>query len=281
MSLALFLLLAAGSRLAGQPVPAPAPAQAEATPGLMVAPVRLVFTNRQHSAMVSLTNTGNTPGTYHVSLQRVDMDDNGTITILPLERAPGQVAFQDMIRFAPKEVTLEPRETQAVRIDVRRPADLPVGEYRLELVFQEDPPSASAPDPVTGAETDKRLTVGLIASFGVAMPGIFRNGKTSAQTNVTGLALDASRKHLLFRLERTGNQSVFGDIQAILRPRSGKPQVLAESKGLAVYTPNAFRNFSLPLDPLPPQGGGTIQVTYSVPPEEGGGLLAEGSLDLR
>jgi len=274
ISLALFLLLAGWTRLAGQGAGAPAPKA-----GLQVAPTRVVFDNRRRTTTVSITNTGGAQGHYRLSLMRLEMDDNGGCTEQPLERGSAHAELQDMLLFAPREVTLNPLESQTVRIQVRKPAELPPGEYRLHLLFQEEPPS----DPEPAAEPGPAppgATVSLTAQVGLSIPVIFRNGDTSAKAAVTGTALDAERKRLSFRLERTGNQSVYGDLQAIYQPRSGKPRVLAQIRGVAVYTPNAFRNVNLALDPAP-QGAGRIQVTYCAPREDGGALLAEGSLELR
>jgi len=264
----------AASSLAAQ-TPPPAPSRGGAA--VLVAPTRVVFDARRRTAEVNLTNAGGTPGSFRISLTQMVMDADGGCRERPLDDPPGPVALKDLIRFSPRVVTLAPQESQAVRIQLRKPADLPTGEYRLYMVFREEPPAT--PEPAPSAEPAKGLSIRLISLFGVAIPVIIRQGETSAQASVDGLALAHDRKTLTFRLARTGNQSVHGDLKAAFTPRNGKPQVLAEANGLSVFTPNPFRNMTMILDP-PCKGGGRIHVTYSSPEDQGGALLAEGSLDV-
>ena len=288
----LFLLLAGAMPALGQVPPVPAPGQPPAVPGatpfhagagggVLVAPTRLVFDNRKRSAAVDLTNAGNVPSSYRISLVRMEMNENGGVAEVPAERVAGQPAVEDMIRFAPKLVTLNPQESQAVRIQLRKPADLPSGEYRVYMVFREMPPPAPEPVAGSGANEGKGISITLTSLFGVAIPVIIRNGETSAKVTVTGMALDPERKHLQFRLERTGNQSVYGDLKATFEPRSGKLQVISEANGLSVFTPNPFRNITMALE-APYQGarlgGGRIHLTFSAPGDQGGALMAESTL---
>lgn len=276
-SLALALLLAVPGR--AQVPAAPGAARPQAGPGVLVTPTRIVFDDRKRTGEVALTNAGGGTGTYRVTLVRMDMNEDGGCRELPLERVEGRPAVQDMIRFSPREITLGPQESQVVRIQIRKPADLAPGEYRLHMVFREEPPPP--PEPAGATEQAKGITIRLTSLFGVAIPVIIRHGETSAKTRVADLALDADRRNLRLRLERTGNQSVHGDLKAAFTSARGKaPLVLAEANGLSVFTPNAFRNVVLPLEPSALPGPGRIQVTFSAPADQGGALLAEGSLEV-
>lgn len=83
-------------------------------------------------------------------------------------------------------------------------------------------------------------------------------------------------------MERSGNQSVYGDLTVSLTPVSGAEQVIARANGVAVYSPNALRRASLALQL--PNGqrltNGTLRVTYREQAEDGGKLLAEAALQL-
>ena len=274
----LTLLLLARTPAWAQAPPGPTPPGNGSGGGVLVTPTRLVFDDRKRTGEVSLSNAGNGLGVYRISLVRMDMNEDGGCTELPLERLPGQIAIQDMIRFSPKVVTLNPQESQSVRIQVRKPADLPAGEYRLHMVFREEPPPAPEPVAAGTGEPPKGITIRLTSLFGVAIPVIIRHGETAAKATLTGLTLDADRKVLRFRLERTGNQSVHGDIKVALQPPAGKPVRLAEANGLSVFTPNAFRNLAMPLEG--PVGRGRLRVTFTAPEDQGGALLAEASLEV-
>jgi P pilus assembly chaperone PapD len=256
---------------AAQAPSAPATTPASGGPGdLLVAPTRVVFEGRKRSTEVNLSNIGQVRATYRVSLVRMEMDENGTFKELPFD--PGTENLKSLFRFSPREVTLEPQESQTVRIQVRKPAELAAGEYRLHMVFRAVPPTQEASPRDTAAP--KGISIKLTPIYGIAIPLIIRHGETSAKVSILEPVLDGATNTLRFRLDRSGNQSVYGDLQAVLLPSQGSPVKLAEAGGLAVYTPNASRRVTLPLArPLPP--GSRIRITYVLPPQDGGALLAE------
>lgn len=251
-------------------------------PGLMMTPTRVVFDARRRNAEVTLSNAGTETDTFRLSLVHMEMDEAGKITEQPLDQSPGQIHPQELIRFSPREVTLAPHESQLVRIQVRKPADLPPGEYRIHLLAQEvPPPRDTAAEPAPGQA--KGISINIIPVYGMALPLIVRHGETSAQVALGGLAIDPEAKTVTVRLQRSGNQSVYGDLKAAFQPASGPPTVIAEAKGISVYTPNASRTVTLsflPLKSAPALKGGRLQVVYSRPEDEGGAPLARGELAL-
>ena len=239
---------------------------------LLVAPTRVVFEGRKRSAELNLSNIGQGRATFRISLVRMEMDERGGIKELPFN--PGTENLRSLFRFSPRQVTLEPRESQTVRIQVRKPAELPEGEYRLHMTFRAVP--SDAPAPQKSAEAPKGIAIKLTPVYGIAIPLIVRHGKTSASVSITEPTFDAKGGLLRFRLNRSGNQSVYGDLKATLLPASGPPEVLAEASGLAVYTPNSDRTVALPIRSgrsIPP--GSRIRIAYTQPVLDGGHLFAE------
>ena len=239
----------------------------------MIAPTRVVFEGRKRTAEVSLSNSGTARATFRVSLIRMDMDENGGFSEKPLD--PGAENMQSLFRFSPREVTLDPQETQVIRIQVRKPAELPEGEYRLHMVFRGVPP-AEEPAPLK-AEAPKELSINLRPIYGIAIPLIVRHGETAAKASITDLAFDAKAKTLQFKLNRSGNQSVYGDLQATRLESDSRATVLSQANGLAVYTPNASRRVTLPVDHTL-SAGDRVRVTYSFP--DRGALQAEAILTI-
>ena len=263
-------VLLIGGITAALPAQAPLP-PTNAVGDLLVAPTRVVFDSRKRSAELNLSNIGGARATYRVSLIRMEMDELGAFKERPFD--PGTEGLQSLFRFSPREVTLEPQESQTVRVQVRKPAELPAGEYRLHMIFRAVP--STSPTPVQ-AEVPKGISIRLTPIYGIAIPLIVRHGETSAKVSIVAPEFGEARRNLRFRLERSGNQSVYGDLRATLLPATGSPEVLTEATGLAVYTPNASRSVTLALPsdrPLPP--GSRIRITYALPAQEGGTLLAE------
>ena len=244
---------------------------------LLLAPTRVVFEGRKRSAEINLSNIGAVRATYRISLVRMAMDESGGIREVPAE--PGPVALESLVRFSPREVTLEPQEAQTVRLQLRKPADLPVGEYRIHLLFRGVPPAAAVmPE---GGDDAKGISIQLTPIYGLSIPLIVRHGETSAKVSLADIGIDPTAQALRFRLERSGNRSVYGDLKATFIPRSGNPIPICQAKGVAVYSPNPSRKMTLPISAQKPLTDGRLRVTYSLPENEGGALLAEGLLDLR
>jgi P pilus assembly chaperone PapD len=257
----------------------------QASPGLgdlQIAPTRVIFDARKRTAELSLTNIGTAKATYRVSLIRMEMSEDGAIREGSSERKAGEVAPEDLIRFSPREVTLGPREGQTVRLQVRKPAELAAGEYRVHLLFRAIPPT---PEPNASAkERPKGLSIKLTPVYGISIPLIIRQGETSAQATITQLSLDTKEKvpSLRFRIDRSGNQSVYGDIKVVFVPKTGPQETLMEMNGVSVFVPNTFRRFSLPLNLKPGQSltNGKLMVSYNLPEVDGGAKLAEGQLEI-
>jgi P pilus assembly chaperone PapD len=230
-------------------VPASPPPAGPTLGGLLVAPTRLVFEGRRRGAELTLINTGNQPATYRISFVQMRLTERGAIEELP-EGETGQFADR-LVRYSPRQVVLDPGAPQTVRLQLRKPADLTPGEYRSHLVFRAVPPV-----PPSGAERpgSSGFQVRLTAVYGVAIPIIVRQGETSATATLSGLEVRPGAGGgpvLQFRINRTGNRSVYGNLTATFVPAAGRASVVGIMNGVAVYSPNPIRVVELPLRPPP------------------------------
>lgn len=247
----------------------PGAARAQKGPGdLLVAPTRVVLEGRVRTAEITLVNTGSATATYRISLINLRMDKvGGTKEIEAAGAEPGELFANDLIRFSPRQVTLEPHVAQTVRIQVRKPAELTAGEYRSHLLFRAVP--AAAPAVANPTEPATEVTIKLTAVYGVSIPIIVRQGEASTAVTLSDLELvppSGAEKEptLRFQINRTGNQSVYGNLTVTFVPASGKPQVVGIANGVAVYTPNPVRVAGIVLR-TPPEVGlknGLLQLTY-------------------
>jgi hypothetical protein len=235
---------------------------------LMLHPTRLVFEKNQRTAQIELINT---------ELGQFEPADTA---------GPGERFADDMLRFSPRQVTLEPGTAQTVRVMLRKPAELAEGEYRSHLQFDKLPDVEGSASIENQGKDAGGQGIGVVinALVGASVPVIVRHGATSANVSLSHLALqkDAGKQLLALQFEREGSGSVYGDLSVTFTPRGGKPQTLAQAGGLAVYTPNRVRKAMLQLDV--PAGmalaHGTLVVSYHERPEAGGKLLAQAQLEL-
>ncbi len=258
----------------------PLPALAE----LMLNPTRIILAKNQRAAQVELINNSAQSASYRITLVNRRMSETGEF-ISVAAPADGERFADAMLTFSPRQVTLQPGTAQVVRLMVRKPEGLAEGEYRSHLHFEKLPDAGDVASSVESTENGApRIGVVLKTLVGASIPVIVRHGASSANVTLSGLALHADERAkgamLGFRIERSGNSSVYGDLTATFTPHGGPALQLAQARGVALYTPNTRRVASLQLDSRAPLAGGTLRLSYREPVDAGGKLLAEAELAL-
>ena len=253
---------------------------------LSLYPTRIVLEKNQRAAQVELMNNGTAPETYRINLVNRRMGEMGEFMALEAP-GPGDQFADPLLRYSPKQVTVQPGSSQTVRILVRKPADLAPGEYRSHLQFDRVADAAGATS-VEQASTpgDKGIGVVITALVGASIPVIVRQGDTQASATLSDLALlpaaGDTAPALSFVINRSGNRSLYGDLTVRFTPKGGQPVDLAKAGALAVYVPNALRRARMALQV--PAGttlaGGSLSLSYRERAEAGGKMMAEASLSL-
>ncbi len=255
---------------------------------LLVAPTRVVFEGRVRSAEVSLINIGSGTATYRISFSHLRMTENGELK--EIEKPEDGAPFADnLVRYSPREITLEPNVAQVVRMQLRLPASLPDGEYRSHLLFRAVPPESVAPErsieKAAGEAPAAGFSVRLTPIYGVSIPVIVRHGAAAATASLADAAYRPGHGDepatLECKLGRSGNQSIYGNLTVKFVPASGPSRVVGVVNGVAVYTPNPFRIVRVPLQPAPGVvlAHGRLQVEFSRA-EANGERLAEAVVSL-
>jgi P pilus assembly chaperone PapD len=247
-------------------------ASAQAAGDLLVAPTRVVLDGRR-GAEVILNNIGAEEATYRISLELRRMNPLGKLDDVELETASDvEKSALEIIRFAPRRVTLPPNQPQSIRIGMQATEMLPDGEYRAHMLFRAIPktPDATAEDaPANG------LKINLIPVYGVTIPVIIRKGELKATAAIANAAMarDNEGQTLQFDLNRSGERSVFGEVH-VTRPGQTDPLIVA--KGIAVYPELQTRQVSLPLNAEQAATlKGDVVISYYEAPEAGGALIAQ------
>lgn len=254
----------------------PLQAQAPAKPvggDLLVAPTRVVFDARTRSAQLTLLNTGTAPATYRLTYVRMEMNAKGEVKEVPTD---GPSVAEEMIRYAPQQITLEPGIQQTVRLLVQRPATLPEGEYRAHLLIRAVPKEEAAPAEVDPKEPNG-VAIKLTPIYGVSIPLMVRQGEAATTPGFSKVELareQDGRTLLKFGLQRLGGkESVFGNVQITQLGAGGKDVKMAEWRGVAVYPPLSERAMEIPLGPLQVPPGTTLRLAFVHP--EKGNVMAE------
>jgi len=254
------------------------PTAAEAGVGdLLVAPTRLVLDGGR-GAEIILNNIGEEPATYRVSVEFRRMKEDGSLEDVSVLSAADKAA-EDMIIYAPRKVTLPPREPQAIRIAARPPQGLPDGEYRVHMLFRAIPPAT----PVTPGpkEEVKGVHFQLTPVYGVTIPVIVRLGNLEAKAAIAGVRLERKdgNASIVLELDRSGTRSTFGEVRVL---KAGVKEPIALQKGVAVYTELNKRAVTIPISqaykgPLE----GPVTVEYVETNNDGAKVIAQARAVLR
>jgi P pilus assembly chaperone PapD len=248
------------------------PAQAQGD--LLVAPTRVVI-NNGGGAEVVLSNIGDKPATYRISLELRRMDETGDFNeVAEVDANLGERAGLDMIRYAPRRVTLLPGQPQAVRISVRPPEGLPDGEYRVHMNFRAVPSA----DPIEAAAANPAQATGvsikLVPVYGITIPVFVRKGRLEGQATLGAAQLVRSDTGAFIELDmgRSGTRSVYGEITG----KNTQGQVVFSIRGVAIYSEVTRRKARIPLNAEQlVRLKGRVKIEYRELPENGGALLAE------
>ena len=264
---------------------APIPAHSQGAGDIVVAPTRIVFEGRERSAKLTLANKGSATATYRVTVVNMAMDDAGNLTEVK-EPAPGQMFAGDLFRYSPRQVTLQPGETQAVRFLLRKPKDLKDGEYRSHIMMRAIPKEGG--ESIEQTQTANGVQIRLIPIYGITIPVIVRQGTLGVTAKLADLAVlpadaDNPQPRLTFRIDRDGDRSTYGDLTAVFKPKGGGEElVVGQIMRLAVYTPNPTRTVTMTL--RVPEGtklaNGSLALTYRKIEDEGGAVMAEQTITL-
>lgn len=197
---------------------------------LIIAPMRLVFEDRVRTESIVLINSGNETKTYRMQWQeKTALPEGGYRNLTPEEIKDFPIA-STMLRMSPKQVTLAPKERQVIKLSLRKPRDLPDGEYRSHILFQ-DLPIGNSKD-----ESKAGLQIKLVMSF--TMPVIVRQGKLNQSTKIDNIELANvdDKTKLKVMLSHSGTQSTVGQIIAYFTPnKGGNKKEVARLNGFNFY----------------------------------------------
>lgn len=251
---------------------------------LLITPRRVVFEGNKRSMDISLANIGKDTATYNISLVQIRMTEDGGFETIT-EPDEGQSFASPYVRFFPRTVTLKPDEAQTVKIQAVRTGDLAPGEYRSHLYFRATPKEKPLGEESPEQQEQATISIKLVPVFGITIPVIIKVGTPTVNVTLSDLALtfeNDTLPRLSFVFNRTGDYSVYGDIEVDHIAPGGTVTTVGLAKGVAVYTPNTRRKFSFNL-----MGGGTIDfhkgrlvVTFSAPSDVRPEKYAEAIIDL-
>lgn len=216
---------------------------------LLLFPKRILFEGSQRSQTLNLANSGRDTVRYFISVVQVKMNKEGIFETIS-QPDSGQRFADKFFRFFPRSVVLAPNEAQAVKIQLINTNAMEAGEYRSHLYFRSEPDKKALGENKNEKDSTS-ISVNLVAVFGISIPVIIRVGESTMSMRLSDPVMAWKKDSIptvQVAFSRSGNMSAYGDISVDYISLQGKVKRIGVAKGMAVYTPNIVRRFTIILD---------------------------------
>jgi fimbrial chaperone protein len=245
---------------------------------LLISPQRLFFEPRERMHEMLLMNTGNVELTYRVEWQELAQTETGGYEpIAPDDLNSGVLKASDYIRFSPRQVKLQPGESQKIKFVVRRKSNMQVGEYRSHVKFQALPrPNQEAQNAV--GEVAIKLQV--LTSF--VVPIILREGAGAVAFGIDNAVVIKSTgavsqfANILVDWSRQGTFGAVGQLAATFKPRGASEfKTVGFLNNVNFFAERDSLKTSLIWSEAPKVKEGTLKVTFTDQFSNKGKVLAQ------
>jgi len=232
---------------------------------LLITPKRVVFEGNMQKEELNLIKIGTDTAVHSISFLQYNKKEDGSFVRIEKPDS-GQMFADPYLRVFPRRVTLAPREPQVIALQYRRQPNMAEGEYRSHLYFRSE--KENQPLGMDNQTSDTaQLKIELIPIFGLSIPVIIRTGITNAKSTLSDLKIEVKEdttQYLKLTINRTGNASVYGDLNVIYVPVEGKPYEIGVANGVGVYTNLSKRSIAVKLKTTPGMNlkNGKLKVEY-------------------
>lgn len=214
---------------------------------LLITPLQVVIEGRERSANIVLVNTSQYEVTYRMMWQQlVQVQDKGGYVV---DTDAEATHLQDIAVFTPRQITLKPREKQTIRVAIRRPADLPDGEYKSHLRFRIIDDGKSQVDFQSNEPDSSEVRVGARVLASYSIPVVYRKGERDVSISIMDPSFQINPKtgKMMMELpvERSGTQGVIGVVEAYHKPNGGSEELISTLGNSSLYPEITRRIFKL------------------------------------
>lgn len=224
---------------------------------LMIMPIRTVFQGRDRMKGITLVNTATTPATFRLEFYHLKQKESGGYERVEEPTTPGY-DLSKMLVYSPRQVDLPPRGKQAVRLALRRPENLPDGEYRVHMKLLRIKQGESS-------TVKKGIEASVGINVGFSVPIMLRQGKYDTEVKISDPKFVPPQgkrpASIRFYLNRTGKYSALGRADIFWTPPGGEERKIGTLNGLTVYPEVSRREASVNISEQS-LSGGKIRIIY-------------------
>ena len=215
--------------------------------GIMIEPLRVEMKDGQRYAVVTILNQSKVdPVKYSISIVPLRMKKDGTL-YEPEKKTKRELLTKSMIRFSPRSATIPPAGSQSVRIVVRKPPNIPAGEYMTYM--QVSPLQVPNLEARKTSVPSGASSIAINMLVGMRIPVIIHEGNPDVQSHVQAarFAKTVNGKPAIdLTIDRSGKKSSYVGI-SVYSVDSGEKTLIAHKPRLVTYFPLKSRNIVLPV----------------------------------
>jgi len=212
---------------------------------LFIYPTLIMFDGNKRSATITLTNRGDAIGTFETSWTEHEMTPEGGLV-----KVEGEVPWsvQPYVRYSPRRVTLEPSESQVIKVALRRDQAAPKGEFysHFKVVTLNSQDLQDEANEEAEPKSDSAVTIR--ARSAVAIPIIWRNSPDEQRAAIESVVIDRDANQLKIDVRRLGDLSVRGFIHVYGETADGSRGELADAVQLVIYPSVEKRSMAVTLN---------------------------------
>ena len=231
---------------------------------LFVAPHRLIVSSAQKSETISVSNKSDKPRRYDLTMIDQAMTDKGVT-----ERKDNfEYSVKSMVNYTPKRFTLQPGQSQVVRVVVNRPDKLADGDYHSHLLFREVPLNRKDKEALRDdrKEAEKTVSFEIRTLYGIAVPVVVQAGTVTSDISMGEPALGKSadgKPQLKIDFARSGNSEAAGKLSAEYVQADGKNIPAIDPQWIRMYRESDKVSKTFDLAGLPEgASGGTVVLSF-------------------
>lgn len=230
---------------------------------------RVVFEGSKRSEILTIINNTSEEQTYRLGWRKYRMDEEKSLRAIGEDEDASDILWaENMVRYAPRRITVAAGASQQIRLLLRRPSDMQEAEYRAHLwIVTESKPEEF--DITT--DLDDKQAIKLAVQPAISLPVFVRNGNLSASANISNTKVSRTNAGLTanFTLNRTGNSSIYGDFDFVCLDND-QNKVLKQVRGVSVYPEieKRYLSFNLEFSPETAMNCNTLNIVYRADPDD-------------
>lgn len=194
---------------------------------LFISPQRVELFDNRRSEVLTVTNRTENIASYELGLEDYSMSAEGiTVKVESLEYSARRI-----IRFSPRRFTLEPGQTQTIRVLGRRSGQLEDGTYRTHLIFRE----VANNENLGGDDSPDsgNMSFGIGFRFNIAIPVVVSVGEPEGAISLE--EAEVLPEGVSVKFKREGNSDAAVRVRMRWEKSNGKVEDLVMDSVIRIY----------------------------------------------